>query len=240
MPHRFYTPQALENLSTLSVPSDILNHGRALRLEQHSPVVLFNGDGFDYPGVWIWQDKRSATIALHAREANLTEQPIAVHLGVGMSLGDRMEYSIQKATELGAASLTPLVTQYSELKLKGDRAERKRERWQQVAQSAAEQCGRAIVPRIHGVTSIGEWLAAQPNSHLKLVLHPNPKTGLEAYPKPQAISALIGPEGGLSEAEWYLAQTHEFQPLRLGPRILRTETAPVVLLSAVQQHWGWD
>lgn len=240
MPHRFYTPHALENVGTLSVDSAIVNHGRALRLEQNSPVVLFNGNGFDYSGVWVWQDKRSAVVELHTREPNLTESPIAVHLGVGMALGERMEYSIQKATELGAVSLTPLATQHCELKLKGDRAERKRERWQQVAQSAAEQCGRAIIPHIHPVTTIAAWLQAQPENHLKLVLHPSPKTGLEACTRPTAISALIGPEGGLSEAEIVLAQTHGFQTVCLGPRILRTETAPVVLLSAVQQHWGWD
>ena len=239
MPHRFYTPLALEAPSEFQLDPSIVQHGRALRLEQHSPVVLFNGDGYDYSGLWIWDDKRSAHVQVSARTANLSESTIAVHLGLGMSLGERMEYSIQKATELGAASITPLATQHSELKLKGERAERKLERWQQIAQSAAEQCGRACVPQVHPILMTEQWVLEQPSPNLKLVLHPSPEGTLSAFSKPTAISALIGPEGGLSEAEVAMAITHGFYPLALGPRILRTETAPVVFLAAVQQHWGW-
>lgn len=239
MPYRFYTTLPLDASSDFQLEPKIVQHGRALRLEQHAPVVLFNGDGYDYVGIWVWQDKRSAQVTLTQREPNASESTISVHLGVGMSLGERMEYSIQKATELGAASITPLATQHSELKLKGERAERKLERWQQIAQSAAEQCGRACVPKVHPIASTEQWLVAQPSEHLKLVLQPSPDGALSDFSKPAAISALIGPEGGLSDAEVDLAMAQGFHLLALGPRILRTETAPVVLLAAVQQHWGW-
>lgn len=238
--HRFFTSQTLQAGQRVHPELAVVHHGRALRLGQHSPVVLFNGDGYDYHGQWVWLAKQAATIELTEQMPNHNESPIAVHLGVGMSLGERMEYSIQKATELGVMSVTPLATQHSERKLKGDRAARKLGRWQQVAQSAAEQCGRACVPHIFPITTPEQWLAATPNNHLKLVLHPAPNAALNQFTPPTTISALIGPEGGLSDAELALALHEGFHPLALGQRILRTETAPVVLLSAVQQLWGWS
>jgi len=146
-----------------------------------------------------------------------------------------MDWAIQKATELGATEITPIVSERCEVRLKDERADKRLAHWRQIAISACEQCGRSVIPIIHPPTLLHEWLAIE--AELKLVLHPVAEP-LSAHQPPATLAFLIGPEGGLTDAEIEQARLSGFRPARLGPRVLRTETAPVVALSVAQQLWG--
>lgn len=146
-----------------------------------------------------------------------------------------MDWAIQKATELGVAQITPIVSERCEVRLNDERVDKRLAHWRQIAISACEQCGRSVLPLIHAPVSLRDWLTLE--ADLKLVLHPVAEP-LVSHAKPQTLAFLIGPEGGLSESEVAQAADQGFQPARLGPRVLRTETAPVVALSVAQQLWG--
>ncbi|WLD58240.1 16S rRNA (uracil(1498)-N(3))-methyltransferase [Salinispirillum sp. LH 10-3-1] len=235
---RVYESQPLMVGATVVVSDRSHQHLiKALRLADGAPVVLFNGDGHDYAATLTAVGKKTAQAAITASTPVTNESPVQVHIGLGMSLGDRMEYAIQKATEAGIAELTPLETERSELRLKGERADKKWQRWQQVAISAAEQCGRARVPVIHPPCALNSWLDAQ-KAELMLVLHHEHAQRLRAQPPVNSVAALIGPEGGLSEGDISAALQASFLPVAMGPRVLRTETAPVVLLAALNTLWG--
>ena len=148
-----------------------------------------------------------------------------------------MDYAIQKAVELGVAAITPLYTEHGDVRLKGERAAKKLAHWQAVAASACEQCGRATLPPVHAPVGLAEWLAARDEA-LRLVLHPGTAGALAEAEAPASAAVLIGPEGGLAEAEVEAARAEGFAPLSLGPRVLRTETAPVVALSLLQARFG--
>ena len=165
------------------------------------------------------------------------ESPLAVHLGQAISKGDRMDYAIQKAVELGVAAITPLYTEHGDVRLRGEREAKKLAHWQAVAASACEQCGRAVVPTVHFPMTLAEWLTER-NEALRLVLHPGTRGVLEQATAPDSVALLIGPEGGLSAKDLETALAVGFMPLSLGPRILRTETAPVVALSLLQYRFG--
>ncbi|MDX1467394.1 MAG: 16S rRNA (uracil(1498)-N(3))-methyltransferase, partial [Halomonas sp.] len=181
--------------------------------------------------------RKRVVARLEAVEPGRGESPLAVHLGQAISKGDRMDYAIQKAVELGVATITPLYTEHGDVRLKGERAAKKLAHWQAVAASACEQCGRATLPPVHAPMGLGEWLAARDEA-LRLVLHPGTAGALEQAEAPASVAVLIGPEGGLAEAEVEAARTSGFAPLSLGPRVLRTETAPVVALSLLQARFG--
>lgn len=236
---RIYEPVPLAVGLEIPMSATAVQHlVKALRLKTGDPVGVFNGQGREYRGELVTLSKNKAAVKLLSEYAGVEESPVAVHIGLGMSLGDRMEYAIQKATETGVLSITPLETERSELRLKAERAVKKQQRWQQVAISAAEQCGRATVPLVEPVTTLVDWCQQQPASALRLVLHHEHATRLADLPPPEQVSALIGPEGGLDVSDLKTAQENGFVPVVLGPRILRTETAPVALLAAMQALWG--
>lgn len=218
-------------------PTNHQHLSRALRMAVGNTLRLFNNSGQDFVAKVLHCDKKSTQVQIIDALSVPTESPVQVHIGMGMSLGDRMEYAIQKATEAGVTSITPLETERSELRLKGDRADKKQARWQQVAISAAEQCYRANVPVIQPVMSLHEWVT-QSSAACKLVLHHEHAQRLTERAPPTSVCALIGPEGGLSEADLEAAYAADFAPVALGPRVLRTETAPVVLLAAINTLWG--
>jgi 16S rRNA (uracil1498-N3)-methyltransferase len=180
--------------------------------------------------------KKSVQVELREQFAGLAESPLRIHLGQGLSRGERMDWAIQKATELGVAHITPIVSERCEVRLKDERADKRLAHWQQIAISACEQCGRSVLPAIHPPMLLGDWLA-RTEAELKLVLHPVAEP-LASHVRPATLAFLIGPEGGLSEAEVAEAQRAGYQAARLGPRVLRTETAPVAALSVAQQLWG--
>ena len=210
--------------------------GRVLRHAVGDAVQLFDGSGQEYRGELIEVGKKSVRVELTEQFSGLDESPLRVHLGQGLSRGERMDWAIQKATELGAAEITPIVSERCEVRLKDERADKRMSHWRQVAISACEQCGRSVLPRIHPPLLLADWLK-QVDAELKLVLHPV-AAPLQGHAKPGTLAFLIGPEGGLSEVEVQQATGAGFHPARLGPRVLRTETAPVVALAVAQQLWG--
>lgn len=210
--------------------------GRVLRLAAGDAVQLFDGSGREFVGELVEVGKKSVQVELREELAGLAESPLRIHLGQGLSRGERMDWAIQKATELGVAHITPIVSERCEVRLKDERADKRLAHWQQIAISACEQCGRSVLPAIHPPMLLGDWLA-RTEAELKLVLHPIAEP-LTSHVRPATLAFLIGPEGGLSEAEVAEAQRAGYQAARLGPRVLRTETAPVAALSVAQQLWG--
>ena len=210
--------------------------GRVLRLAAGDMVQLFDGSGREFVGELVEVGKKTASVALREELAGLPESPLRIHLGQGLSRGERMDWAIQKATELGVAAITPLVSERCEVRLKDERADKRLAHWRQVMISACEQCGRSVLPALHAPQSLTDW-QQQVQADLKLVLHPQAEP-LIGHARPASLAFLIGPEGGLSEAEVAQAKAQGFQAARLGPRVLRTETAPVVALSVAQQLWG--
>ena len=209
---------------------------RVLRHGVGDAVQLFDGSGLEYLGQLIEVGKKTVRVELTEQLPGLAESPLQVHLGQGLSRGERMDWAIQKATELGVAQITPIISERCEVRLKDERADKLLSRWQQVAISACEQCGRSTLPVIHPPMLLADWLQ-QVQADLKLVLHPVAEP-LASHAKPQTLAFLIGPEGGLNDAEVTQAVNQNFHAARLGPRVLRTETAAAVALSVAQQLWG--
>ena len=210
--------------------------GRVLRLSPGAALQLFDGSGEEFSGEVIEVGKKAVRVELRERFAGQADSPLQLHLGQGLSRGERMDWAIQKATELGVSEITPIGSERCEVRLKDERADKRLAHWRQVAISACEQCGRSVLPVIHAPVSLVEW-QAHVQAELKLVLHPV-AAPLESHARPHSLAFLIGPEGGLSEAEVEQAKAAGFHAARLGPRVLRTETAPVVALAVAQQLWG--
>ena len=235
---RFYCPQPLSTDTDIALPEEVAHHlVRVLRSEAGTRFVVFNGEGGAYEAELVEAGKKHAQARLLAFQADDRQSPLPTHLGQVMSKGDRMDYAIQKATELGVTDITPLTGERCELRLRGEeRADKKLEHWRRVAISACEQCGRNIPPRLHEPMSLTDW-AAQTQAGLRLVLAPAVAGALPAT-KPDSVALLVGPEGGLSAAELAALQQQGFQPWQLGPRVLRTETAPVAALAVLQSVFG--
>jgi 16S rRNA (uracil1498-N3)-methyltransferase len=208
---------------------------RVLRLTGGAVVQLFDGSGQEYRGELVEVGKKQVTVELSEQLPGLPEPGLKIHLGQGLSRGERMDWAIQKATELGATEITPIVSERCEVRLKDERADKRLAHWRQIAISACEQSGRSVIPTIHPPMPLQDWLAVE--AELKLVLHPVAES-LSTHQRPATLAFLIGPEGGLNDAEIEQARSAGFQPARLGPRVLRTETAPVVALSVAQLLWG--
>lgn len=210
--------------------------GRVLRMAEGVALQVFDGSGTEFRGTLVEVGKKRVRVQLNESFAGQQESPLRIHLGQGLSRGERMDWAIQKATELGVSEITPIFSERCEVRLKDERADKRLLHWRQVAISACEQCGRSQVPVIHPPVLLADWIK-QARADLKLVLHPVAQP-LESHAKPASLAFLIGPEGGLTDAEVELSHSAGFLPARLGPRVLRTETAPVVALAVAQQLWG--
>lgn len=209
---------------------------QVLRLGADHPLIVFNGDGLAFDARIEQADRKRAVVALgNARETD-TESPLAIHLGIAMSKGDRFDWVLQKATELGVSQITPLQTRRVDVRLNRERAEKKQRHWQQILVSACEQCGRNRLPELDGIQTLDQWL--QISADEKWVLCPDNAQALATELKPRSVALLIGPEGGLDEGEITLAEKSGFKALQLGPRVLRTETAPLAAIAILQHHWG--
>jgi 16S rRNA (uracil1498-N3)-methyltransferase len=201
-------------------------------------VTLFNGDGHEYLGTLKEVAKRSVSVFITAVQLCDRESPLQIHLGQGISRGEKMDITIQKSVELGVSEITPLITERCGVKLNAERWEKKLEHWQKVAISACEQCGRNRVPTIHTPQLLSEWLARSSEA-TRLTLHPHTEISFATMPEPNnQLELLVGPEGGLSDNEVAMAEQDGFFTVRLGPRILRTETAALVAISALQLRFG--
>lgn len=236
---RIFTAQPLAANSEVVLDKDAARHlVTVLRLKAGDPVSLFNGDGGEYPGEIVAASPKAVTVRTGAHSPQDRESPLRTLLAIGISRGERFEWVLQKATELGVTEIVPLYTERTEVKLKGDREDKKQARWQQVIVSACEQCGRNRLPVLHSPQPLRDWPG--PQADIKLVLHHRSPVTLQslASQKPLSMALLIGPEGGLSATEIAQAESSGFHALTLGPRVLRTETAPIVALGIFQGLWG--
>jgi len=236
---RIFTDSPLAVGSQCQLDDNAANHvGRVLRMQAGQALLLFNGDGHDYHATITEAGKKHVLVAVTEAAGNETESPLRVVLAQTLSKGDRMDYAVQKAVEMGVSEIVPLTTERCDVKLKGDREDKRLRHWQQVAISAAEQCGRARVPEIQPVMTVQQWLEHARACDLRLVLHHRTERSLNTLEKPSSIALMIGPEGGLTAEEIALAEDNGFLPVALGPRVLRTETAPVAAIALCQWLWG--
>ena len=212
--------------------------GVVLRMQPEDEVILFCGDNRELTACITHVHKKKVIVTIVAEQFVSRESPRAIHLAQAISKGDRMEWVVQKAVELGVASITPIFTTHCVVKLDSERLSKKQAQWQAIAIAACEQSGRNYVPVVHSACSLSEYLHAC-DATFKLVLHPYAaKSWREGVGATGDIALLIGPEGGLSDEEVIHAQTHGFVSLCVGPRILRTETAAVAALSVLQAVAG--
>lgn len=237
MPARFHVPLPFAAGETLELPAGPARHVQVLRLQPGDALTLFNGEGGQWQAEVLEMGRKTVSVRLLAPEvATEPELPQRVTLALGMPANERMDFLIEKATELGVAAVQPLVCERSVLRLSGERAERKREHWHGVAVAASEQCGGTRVPVIHPVLTLAEWLrsaGASDAAGCRLVLSTGAAPALEAVVAgvvTPAYTLLSGPEGGLSPGEEAAARTAGFAPASLGPRILRADTAPLAAL----------
>jgi len=236
---RIYTDTPLQAGAEAQLDDKAAQHiGRVLRMQPGQVLSLFNGDGQDYPALIASASKKNVTVQVEQPTANSSESALEIVLGQTLSKGDRMDYAVQKATEMGVTRIVPLSTERCDVRLKGDREDKRLSHWRSVAISAAEQCGRARVPDILPVMNITEWLEYSQRCDLRLVLHHRTEQSLDSLAKPNSVALMIGPEGGLSADEIAQAEKSGFLPVALGPRVLRTETAPVAAIALCQWLWG--
>ena len=209
---------------------------RVLRVKTGDRLSVFNGDGNNYQGAIVSASKHQVSVLIDRIEPAETESSLNTCLALAVSKGDRFEWAIKKATELGVTSIVPILSQRVDVRLSPERWQKKQEHWQQIVISACEQSGRAVVPEIAVPTTLSQWLS-NVEADCKLVLDPD-ATPNALHDQPTSIALLIGPEGGLTPSELTLASETGFSAIRLGPRVLRTETAPLVALSVLGARWG--
>ena len=235
---RFFEPQQLTVLSDVRLSDDAVQHIRVLRLKNNTVITLFNGEGGEYRATLIDIQKRSVTAQITSFHETINESPLTLHLGQVISRGDRMEFVIQKAVELGVNEVTPLLSDRCGIKIKADRLEKKQQQWQKIAISACEQSGRNIVPTINSVETLESWCSKETEA-VKITLHPRASYSINTLPDNiHNIQLLIGPEGGFTDNEIALTKTLNFTETQLGPRILRTETAALTAITALQCRFG--
>lgn len=236
---RIYTPQHLACQCSCELEENASHHiSRVLRMQKERELILFNGNGGEYRASIIAISKKTVTVMVHDFIDEQRQSPLNIELAIAISKGDRMDWVIQKATELGVYQISPLMTERTEIKLTETRLTKKMAHWNQVAISASEQSQRTVLPQLHMPVHLNQWLPHS-KAEKKYVLHhrSNPDV-LTSEHTPNSVALLIGPEGGLSQQEIELALTYQFAPLALGPRVLRTETAPIAAISILQYYWG--
>ena len=238
---RFHVDDKLGNGSEIRLAADAAHHaGRVLRLETGAAVALFDGRGGEFEAHITRMERGEVWVKTGAHHDVERESRLEVVLVQGLSSGDRMDFTLQKAVELGVSAIQPVATERSVVKLKDERAQRRVEHWQRLVISACEQCGRNRVPAVAPVLEFREWIATLvANDDTRLLLAPGADLALGELPAPPGrIVLLAGPEGGLAPTETQIALSRGFQGVRLGPRILRTETAALAALAAMQARWG--
>lgn len=240
---RIYFPQEIPPHGNCLLPREQAHHvARVLRLQVGDALTLFDGRGIEYSAVIACITKSGVALNVGEPQRIDRESPLAVTLVQGISSGERMDYTVQKAVELGAAGIQPLATTRSIVHLDGMRAQKRLAHWQAIVIAACEQCGRNRVPEVAPVMALRDWLD-QPvravGPELRLLLASQARRSLGEMPRPRAgVTLLAGPEGGLTTEEQRDAERAGFMPMRIGPRVLRTETAAVAALAALQALWG--
>lgn len=236
--HRVFSPTPLRTGELVTLDEFASRHLlHSLRLGAGAEIALFDGSGLEYAARLVTEGRRQAQAEVGRVLRSESPPALRLHLAIGMSRGERMDFALQKAVELGAWELSPLFTERTLVRLRGARAEGRMAHWRGVIRHACEQSGRALLPRLYAPVPLACWLAGFQGRGL-LLDHRAQKTLKDVEPPQAALSLLIGPEGGLSEAERDAAREAGLEAVCLGPRILRTETAPLAALAAIQTLWG--
>lgn len=232
---------ALSRGSAISFDENAQRHvAQVLRLKPGSDITLFNGREGEYTATLELVSRRQVTACLKSFVSRSVESPLEITLLQGISRGERMDYTLQKATELGVRRIVPLITERCGVHLNEERRNKRQQHWQGIIIAACQQCGRNQVPAIHSITPLTQWLTQTTEQPpLRLVLAPDAEQGLKNLPPPTTgVELLIGPEGGLEGSEIELAKRNGYQAVSIGPRILRTETAGLAALAILQSLWG--
>jgi len=236
---RFYCREALSPGAHIDLPEPVARHAvRVLRLPTGAPMVLFDGRGGEYEAQIERIEKSRVVVELGAWRDVERESKLVLRLVQAVQAGEKMDFTIQKAVELGVAEIAPVDSRRSVIRLAGERAAKRVAHWQGVAASASEQCGRNQVPLVAPLEKLEHWLARPARPGLRLMLAPDAEHSLADLPPAREVQLLIGAEGGLDPQEVIAAKQAGFQAVRLGPRILRTETAGLAALAALQALWG--
>lgn len=241
---RIYQNQSWSVGDTISLDEDAVGHTiRVLRLVSGDKITLFNGLKYqnnfgEFKAELSNVSKKHAHAKIISFSEVANESPVNLHLGQAISRGDKMEFTIQKSVELGVNTITPLFTERCGVKLSGERLQKKLDQWQKIVISACEQSGRCTVPKVNQAEQLQQWIAT-PTESLKLNLHPKAQHSIISLPaENNRIRLLIGPEGGLSDEEINQANNQNFVDVLLGPRVLRTETAALTAITAIQCRYG--
>ena len=238
--NRVYTERPIADGAELTLPEAAAYHvARVLRLRAGAPLVLFDGSGADFRGEIVAVEGDRVRVRVGERAAGLRESPLAITLVQAVSRGERMDWTLQKATELGVTCIQPVLSARSVVRLDEQQAARKLRHWQAIVAGACEQCGRSVLPEVRDPLDLSRFLAEAPRGGQRLVLSPNGPASLAGLATTATrVELLIGPEGGLDDLELDAAARAGFAPVRLGPRVLRTETAGIVALTVLQALWG--
>lgn len=237
---RFYCASPFTPGEFFSLPANIAHHVNVLRLAPDDSIMLFNGEGGEYQARLVSVEKKRAEAEILSFSPREAELPYAVTIAQALPEASKMDWIIEKTVELGAAAIQPLHSQRCVVRLSGERAEKRQVHWQRVIISAAEQCGRNRLAQLEQLADFNRWLA-QPATQPRILFSPRTDQSLSGWAQsrdPQALTLMIGPEGGFTEQEEQLAVAHGALPLSLGPRILRTETAGMAAMAMLQGIWG--
>ncbi|UKH15814.1 16S rRNA (uracil(1498)-N(3))-methyltransferase [Actinobacillus pleuropneumoniae] len=237
---RIYHPELLANRTDCILSEDATNHvGRVLRMTESEQIILFDGSNHIFHATLQAVGKKQIIAKIDGSELDNRESNLPIHLGQVISRGDRMEFTIQKSVELGVKTITPLWSERCGVKLNDERQDKKLQQWQKIAIAACEQCGRNEIPEIRPIMKLTDWCKEQ-DDMLKLNLHPRAKYTIRQLPNvPEAgVRLLIGSEGGLSAEEIAMTETQGFTEVLLGKRVLRTETASLAAITALQVCFG--
>jgi 16S rRNA (uracil1498-N3)-methyltransferase len=237
---RFHCPLPLAEGAEIALPDAAAHHAaRVLRLAAGDAVTLFGGDDGEFAARILRIEPRGVHVRIGAAHAADRESPLPVTLVQGLAAADRMDYAIQKAVELGVQSIQPVTMARSVARLDEARAAKRALHWRQITIAACEQCGRNQLPRLHPLVGFDAWLGASPEASLRLLLAPDGDITLRSLAAPDGpVEILVGPEGGLTPEETSAALRRGFRAVRLGPRILRTDTAGPAVLAALNAQWG--
>jgi len=236
---RFYVDFALSPDSVVELPDNVVRHLNVLRVKNTEEIVLFNGNGKAYPALPEVLEKRRASVRILREEATDNESPLNITLVQAVSAAERMDFTLQKSVELGVAEIRPAISERCVVRLSGERAEKRVARWQEIVVSACEQSGRNIVPKVLPLTTYAQALQQLPQETTKLLMSLNRAQKLsDIQPQSGKVVFMVGPEGGWTEKEEQQAFDAGFQSVTFGKRVLRTETASLAAIAAMQTLWG--
>ena len=236
---RFYVDFALSPDSVVELPDNVVRHLNVLRVKNTEEIVLFNGNGKAYPALPEVLEKRRASVRILREEATDNESPLNITLVQAVSAAERMDFTLQKSVELGVAEIRTVISERCVVRLSGERAEKRVARWQEIVVSACEQSGRNIVPKVLPLTTYAQALQQLPQETTKLLMSLNRAQKLsDVRPQSDKVVFMVGPEGGWTEKEEQQAFDAGFQSVTLGKRVLRTETASLAAIAAMQTLWG--